>query len=373
MYIDFSTLLCYSISIIHTKEGVNIVEQNNKREKIYDYIRAISCIFIIALHCSGALLNQSYGALWWIGNVFHSIVRIGLPMFVLLSGALILNGKDEPISTFYIKRFIKILIPLYLYSFLYLFIYEYNCSWTFFTPINIINGIQQITTSQVFYHFWFLYMILGIYLCAPYLKKMCKNLTDTECKNLFILLVVISIIKYFLPSFNINININNIPFLEWTLYFLFGYLLTKEVIIKNYKIIYALGIVSLIFCTICIRWFPNIKHIFDLSPTMIFESLALFMFFIRNKSKICVNKYINGLMFFVSKYSLEIYLIHALVLDKLAKHISIYSMPRIVWVTLMIILVTIVSSILSFIIHNLVVKHIENLITNLFTKLKRTP
>ena len=78
-------------------------------------------------------------------------------------------------------------------------------------------------------------MIIGIYLCAPFLRRMCQNLTDKEYKGLFVLILAISVIKYLLPSFGINIIITNIPFVEWTLIFLLGYLVTRESINKHYK------------------------------------------------------------------------------------------------------------------------------------------
>ena len=92
-----------------------------KMESIYDYIRVISCIFVIGIHASDGV-----------------IYRIGLPMFTFLSGVLILNSKDEKIGEFYFKRFIKVIIPLYLYSMFYVFMWEYNHSLTFFKLNSLI-------------------------------------------------------------------------------------------------------------------------------------------------------------------------------------------------------------------------------------------
>ena len=105
----------------------------------------------------------------------------------------------------------------------------------------LFNSLKAIFKESVYYHLWYVYMILGIYLCAPFLRKMCKSLDDKECKNLFYLIIFISIIKNFLPDLSIHIGISEICFDGWIMYFLLGYLVNKDFIQKNYKKIYILG------------------------------------------------------------------------------------------------------------------------------------
>ena len=83
-----------------------------KRKPIYDVIRVISCLCIIAIHCTDALIEEkTYDYVWYIGNVIQSIVRIALPMFVLLSGALLLNSKkEEPLGGSFIHIFLNIFV-----------------------------------------------------------------------------------------------------------------------------------------------------------------------------------------------------------------------------------------------------------------------
>lgn len=341
-----------------------------QRENIYDYIRVISCLAIIVIHCTDVLLdNQDYGRTWWIGNIIQAFVRIALPMFVLLSGSLLLNNQNqETLGNFYMKRLIKIVIPLCIYSFIYIFVFRHNYSLEIFKPMNLKNAIKSILEGNVYYHLWFVYMIIGLYLCTPFLKKMCQSLTDKECQGLTILIFIISIIEYLLPSFKINIGINNIPFIEWTLVFLIGYLVTKETINKHYKLIYTLGVISLIFTIIICRTNIKINNLKDLSIFMLTEVMAVYLLFVRNKDKICKSQKLNKIMTFLSKYTWEIYLVHAGVLNKIELYIKKGEIHNLLWSLIMIILVPIVSLILAFIIHNIIIVNIERLINKLNAK-----
>jgi len=248
----------------------------NNREIIYDFIRVISCLCIIGVHSFVVQEDGTYDFIWWFMTGVHAITRIGLPMFVLLSGVLLLNSKEEKTSVFYTKRFIKIVIPLYIYSLIYIYGFAY-IEGNYI--INFAYVIKQITSGPITYHLWYVYMIIGIYLCTPYIKKMCNSLTEQECKNLFILILTISIIKYLLPVFNINVGITNLIFVDWTLIFILGYLITKEIINKHYKKIYILEFISFVFYFIAKRYFPQIENLESFQITMLFEVMALFLFF----------------------------------------------------------------------------------------------
>lgn len=329
-----------------------------KREIIYDFIRVLSCICVIGIHSTNNLLIKS-------------ISRIGLPMFVFLSGVLILNASEEKTSQFYFKRFIKIVIPLYLYSFFYLFVYKYNYSLNIFIPSNFMLEFVNITKGYTHYHLWYLYMILGIYLCAPYLKKMCKNLTDRDYKNLIILIFTITIIKYTLPNLNINIGIASITFTDWTLVFLLGYLTTKECINKNYKLIYFLGIIAFSFSMFARAYIPSLTNINDLSISMMLQVMAVYIFFYRNKKAICQRTKLNTIINHISKYTFDIYLIHVFLLDIIKKQFLNLNTNSIIISIFLIVLVFISSYLLAIIIEYIIINTFQKLIIKITNKFKK--
>jgi surface polysaccharide O-acyltransferase-like enzyme len=305
-------------------------------------------------------MDENKGYIWWIGNLIQNIVRIGLPMFTFMSGVLILNGKDEPLSKFYWKRFVKIVMPLYIYSFIYLFVYRYEYRIEAFKIKNILIGLRDITSGPVYFHLWYVYMILGVYLCAPFIRKMCQNLNDKDCRNLYYLIFFISFIQYLLPSFEINIGINTIIFIDWNLIFILGYLNTRQNVIKNEKFTYFIGIISFIISLFANKYL-QINNLYSMSVFMMFEVVAIFKFCVNHKEIICSKKIVNEIIIFISKYSWQIYLIHGFVLNKVSEKLVFITnefMYFIIWS----ILVFIISLILAIIIHNLIIKNTEKIL-----------
>ncbi|WP_097033683.1 acyltransferase [Clostridium tertium] len=330
----------------------------NKSSRIYsfDVLRAISTIAIIAIHVSdGVFLGTGdFSFQWWYGIIIQGVVRIALPIFFMLSGALILNGKDEDIISFYKKRVIRVIVPLFVYSAIYLIVYNYK--WSIFYNYNIIKSVLDIIKGPVFYHLWFVYSIIGIYIVAPFIKIMIKNLSDRLLTFLILTIIIIRIGQTYLPIFDLYLGINNIIFDNWILYFILGYFLSKKYVIEKRKFIYLLGIISYIMTIIILRFIPKANsNIYDFAPTMICMSSAVFLLF--NNTIKCVkeNRYIK----LISKYSYSIYLIHAFVLayivsDKLG--IGALTINPVIGVIITVSITLIISIFIVLIIDNTIIK-----------------
>ncbi|HCI5633973.1 TPA: acyltransferase family protein, partial [Klebsiella variicola subsp. variicola] len=85
-------------------------------------LRVFSAFAVVMLHVAAGfvggieLSDLNYGNReWWAGNIYDSVTRWCVPLFVMISGYFLLN-KDEPTSVFFKKRLNKILIPLIFWS-----------------------------------------------------------------------------------------------------------------------------------------------------------------------------------------------------------------------------------------------------------------
>ena len=151
-------------------------------------IRAIGCSAVIVLHVSGPLLyhSESLSYEWWLGYFFNSITRFSVPIFIMASGELIITRlKDEPninFISFYKKRGSKIMPALIFWNIFYILLqifqhklYNFTDIYEFFIP-RLIHG-------NIYFHLWYFYMILGLYVVAPYLSKLFKNLKSLTLRN----------------------------------------------------------------------------------------------------------------------------------------------------------------------------------------------
>jgi surface polysaccharide O-acyltransferase-like enzyme len=85
-----------------------------------DKARIFAVFAVIVLHVSAIVvvgIKDFYDLQWWFGNIYDSMVRWCVPVFVMISGALLLSeAKTESISIFYKKRILRLLTPTLFWS-----------------------------------------------------------------------------------------------------------------------------------------------------------------------------------------------------------------------------------------------------------------
>jgi surface polysaccharide O-acyltransferase-like enzyme len=144
--------------------------------KIYlDYLRAFAIIGVICTHVTVKYYGDSdlFGtATWWMANIINASSRFAVPLFIMISGAVLL-GKSQPVTEFYQKRAWRILPPWIFWSLAFL-IFNYVFTGDLYSLIWFLKGgilIQGNTTT----HLWYLSMFACLMLFAPYINKIILN------------------------------------------------------------------------------------------------------------------------------------------------------------------------------------------------------
>lgn len=143
-----------------------------KRIEYLDYLRAFAAFAVVLLHVSAVGFRQSspYTPEWHAFNFYDSISRWGVPIFVMISGALFLNpDKEFNIKKLYKKNIVRIITSFFFWSTFYALTVSILIKHN--TSIVYIGG--RIICGES--HLWFLYMILGIYVCIPLLRPITFN------------------------------------------------------------------------------------------------------------------------------------------------------------------------------------------------------
>ncbi len=133
-------------------------------------VKAIAIIMVVILHVSAPYhyqFNDMVLSSWNIVNIYEAIVRPCVPLFFMSSGFLLLRF-DESAIDFFIKRVNRVLLPLALWTALYVLwiMYYHNQRYVDF------GGFFQMLFYPVSYHLWFMYAVIGCYLCVPILRKL---------------------------------------------------------------------------------------------------------------------------------------------------------------------------------------------------------
>ncbi len=143
-----------------------------------DLIRVVATILVVTVHVSGQLTNV-WGKIpesdWFIANIYGGIARICVPLFFMISGYLLLP-RSESLGTFYRKRMPKVVIPFLVWSLIYLGWYCGNHPGTC-TPSLVRN---LLFVQGTYYHLWFMYSLIGIYLILPVLRLLVRPEADRK-------------------------------------------------------------------------------------------------------------------------------------------------------------------------------------------------
>lgn len=169
--------------------------------KIYlDYARVLAVMFIILTHaCSSQMTAEAES--WKISllTVITGTTLVCNPLYVMISGALVLNQKKhESIWRFYYSRFVKVLMPGFLFYFLFMFIanrVELGSSESMLATLKIIAAGQ----NDLVPHFWFIYMIIGLYIITPPLRFLVNHMNDRVLAVLFLIILLAETIVSFGP------------------------------------------------------------------------------------------------------------------------------------------------------------------------------
>lgn len=310
--------------------------ENNltKRQYRLDYLRVFASIAIILLHvcCQNMAYVELAGTEWNIYNIGNALSRWGVPVFVMMSGALFLP-REIPTKILYKKYILRMAIAYVVWSAFY----------ALATPIGkvIFSEGYQLSATEIFgnfisgaVHLWFLPMIIGLYMCIPLIKKLTEN--DKLIKYFLLLSLVFCFIKTQLDLVSSTLlqgtalsiaenfktlfgNFNITLVMGFTSYFVLGFYLNKtELTRKKRFIIYALGIIGFIL-TILLNLFAS-KNAGKTTETfysanslnVLLMSVGVFVWFKYNAKG---TKTLNKLIVKLSKYSFGAFLIHIFIIQ----------------------------------------------------------
>lgn len=311
-------------------------------------MRIFAAVAIIMVHVSqpfATLSTEKDSIEWWISNFYLSLNMWGVPVFVMISGAILLTLEREysSFTSFYKKRHNRLFLPVMFWTIFYLILYYFK-SKILNLPFGYSELQQMLLQGRPYYHMWYLYMIPGLYLVTPYIKKIIKHSSRRELIMLAVILMILSnIATIYTDPHSQPVFILMFPF--YLGYFLTGYLISTSEIKIPVKYLMTFFIILAIAITIGEANFP--KHFkMNFSITMILMSITL-MFIIKNvHGKIPINSNIRKKL---ASFSLGAYLIHPAVLIVIRKmHYFGLSTEHNLW--LIIPLITFLTTAISLII-----------------------
>jgi len=307
-----------------------------------DSLRALAIVGVIIIHITTPVVKMSYGTnmlYWWIGNIIDSAVRFAVPVFLMLSGATMLD-KSYNIGKFYKKRIIRVLVPFLFWMIVY-WIFRWYSLPAQLKPYGFAHitdwAVNLFLTVGVSKHFWYIYMILFLYLFVPLFALFVRNMSSSMILFLLGAWVLLCYISNSLPinmyTWSGDYFSKIYGYFLYSGYMFLGFFIYKYTYVSR-NIRLTCGI--LFFITILISGFVtyfdsqkdgklNTAVYSYLNPNSMIQSFVIFLWL---KNIIIRNKIMQHVQKIISNYSYGIYLVHILVIDVLFQHKILWTMAH---------------------------------------------
>ena len=262
-----------------------------------DLLRVLAAFAVVVIHISTRWMpDTQVGSISWaVLCAYDALTRWCVPLFVMLSGAFLLDpDKTVTLRDLFFKYILRVLAALLVWGSVYAVLDHGHTDFHFTWP-QIKAALGLVLRGDTHYHLWFLYMILGLYLVTPLLRAMIRGSQRGTLHWFFLLAFLFSslipVLRGFFPDLMSPVLrwVNQFELhavLGYTGYYVAGYYL-KHYTLKPpvRRAVYALGILGAAG-TFWINHVLSVRQNFfhgDLfvyhSPTVAMMAAAVFLLF----------------------------------------------------------------------------------------------
>lgn len=283
-------------------------EKQSSRLLEYDFIRVVAMVFVIGVHTMARMTFSGGAALYQ--NVAQSLLFTCNGLFFAISGRFALVPVDS-YRRYYVKKAITLGIPVLFCFFLrtvFLMVWGQGY-WAgaeeIFTQflINIMGGLKDT-------EYWFLFFLMGNLAAAPLIARAFCESGGKTCR-------VFLLVGMVYHGFLLTAQMLGLPFgygylfSGWSFYFYIGVCAERCIPEKKLPWLWAVAAGCLVLNTLLkSAGYTNGAH--DLSP--VFTGIVLGMYFLlRRVGQQIKSPWMTGIVRFLAKHSLSVYLVHSMV------------------------------------------------------------
>ncbi len=303
----------------------------------FDLLRIFAAFSVVMLHSAAQFwytldVNSTE---WLIANSYDAAFRFGVPIFVMISGALFLRpGYQLDVKRLYTHNILRLSVIYMVWS----------CAYGVFDSIfyGLAAGgwkavIREMISGR--YHLWFLPMIIGIYMLLPILKGWLEHAEEKSIRYFLGLFLIFQIGSETLRALTVTDELHqilDIPRIEMVCsyigYFVWGYYLTHVGLGTKWKRFFLWGAIPAVCANILLgNLLARQRGVPDAG---IYDSYGVFTFVVATTLFLIAKDYFSKMSFSetsshliqeVSACTLGIYLMHVGVMEWL-QAVGIHSM-----------------------------------------------
>ena len=326
-----------------------------------DLARVLAIAAVVAIHVVAPVVEGKSTATgspaWWFADVVDAGLRWSVPLFVMVSGALLLApGKPGPLRPFLLRRLQRVGVPLVVWTLFYLL----------FRSFYDVGGLSAeeatvgVLAGSPFLHLYFLYVIAGLSLLTPFLRVLLDGATRGTAALLAALALgagaADQVLSVLVGLGQPNAVTRSLPFVG---YFVAGAVLRDLPVSRRRVHLAAVGLTSTVLVTAlgtgavtaALGWGPPAAYLYGfLSPPVVVMSLSVFVLLkaVGESSTILGTPRVATALRRLSALSFGVYLVHPAILLPLRRSVGLPAdLPGTLAVSALLFLVVLVASTLA--------------------------
>lgn len=268
-----------------------------------DLIRMAAILLVITQHAwSGLRLDEP--AAGDVRYIYQELVVMGVPLFFMLSGALMLGGKPLPIAQFLSRRLKRLLVPYLLWGTL---VYIISAVMHKYTDVHsakeaLLHYVPYLLSGKINPSYWYIFVLIGLYLLTPFMQR---ALSTPRGKRLtqhgLILWFAWLALRVYYPQFG-SIHYYNASAFMYMGFFLCGYYCVRY--LTDERTNRRFGLVGFVLAYIL-----NVWGMMNGANTALVHTLAIISLFLLLKS-CAVPDRLTSFVTSSGRYTYVIYFVH---------------------------------------------------------------
>ncbi len=302
------------------------------REKIwfFDLLRVAAAIAVVVIHVLGPYRDQ-IGQLpdWqWISAItINSLSRWAVPVFIMITGALMLSDQRPFEPVYYIKRRLgKVLVPFLVWSVFYAFFSGLTVSG--FNSAISWALLEKMASHETYYHLGFFYYFIPLYLVIPLLQLWLRHAEVGQVKGVVAVWMALTGLYLFYID-----GLWSDTYLLYSGYLLLGYCL-YQYHWPRFKVLLPLAVIAVLVTNYSVISHSFAADEYKMARWMSYKTLntvlvaaAIFVGCRMISDKLSLAA--RNKLAWLSKYSLGVYLIHPIFLWPLREYDLYFANPLI--------------------------------------------
>ena len=166
-----------------------IIPTVKKRRMDIDLLRIFACFFVLFNHTRGyqAFAHTDSQIMMWFCSSLSVITKTAVPLFYMISGAMLFSDKQESYQVIIKKRVLRVAVVIPFLTAMLAAIGAfrgYISTFSFDVCFRMtLRGADEVGGMP----YWYLYWYIGMLLMLPFYRRMAKNMTKQDFYMLFFL------------------------------------------------------------------------------------------------------------------------------------------------------------------------------------------